>query len=85
MAARMRRQSGGVDAPPSRRQLAGGMSAPSPMVARALQDLSQGLEAFNSAMKMKEAPVPSRNARSTRSSSSTNSDAHERASSTNRP
>ena len=40
------------------RQLAGGMSAPSPMVARALQDLSQGLEAFNSAMKMKEAPVP---------------------------
>lgn len=37
---------------------AGGMSAPSPMVARAVQDLSSALEAFNSATKMKEVPVP---------------------------
>jgi len=40
------------------RQLAGGVSAPSPLVARALQDLSLGLLAYNSACKMKEVPVP---------------------------
>ena len=42
----------------STRQLAGGMSAPSPMVARALQDLSKGFESYHSATKMKEVPVP---------------------------
>ena len=40
------------------RQLAGGMAAPSPMVARVLQDLSMGLEAYQSASKMTEVPVP---------------------------
>lgn len=40
------------------RQRAGGVSAPSPLVSRVFQELSNGMEAFNSAMKIKEVPVP---------------------------
>jgi len=42
----------------STRQRAGGLSVPPPIVSRVFQELSNGLLAYNSALKMKEVPVP---------------------------
>ena len=39
------------------RQRAGGMMAPAPLVSRVYQELSNGLIAYNNAVKMKEVPV----------------------------
>jgi len=40
------------------RHAAGGVNAPSPIVSRIFQELSNGMVAFNQATKMKEVPVP---------------------------